>query len=309
LLKSACPYLKADAGLVAVPSRGGACLQPIAASGDVPSPLLKSDFTTDQGIMGWIFQNRKSLVIRKFRSRSRIPFLLGPEDGIVRIGALIGMPLAWRAEEVGGVIAFVCRKEANWSKEEIVAITAVVRRITLVLQNFTLRRELALARNLDPVTEVCNTGAFDRVLEKRMTRCRKSGTNLGLGIVTIKGFDRLSANVPVPDLAPLRQRIAATLLKLLKGNQLMGCLDSERFAVLFEEETPGEIHNRLKAMTQAVHKEIQECLGGGGALEADFGFALYPQDATASDELWTKAFQALFNRSTEGPIGMKYAER
>jgi hypothetical protein len=142
-----------------------------------------------------------------------------------------------------------------------------------------------------------------------MKRCRKSGANLGLGIFSIKGFDRLSTNVAVPDLAPLRQRIAATLVQRLKGNQLIGCLDSERFAVLFEEESPGEINTRLRAMAQAVHKEVQECVGAGVALEVDFGFARYPQDATVSHDLWTRAFQALFNRSTEGPAGMKYAEQ
>jgi GGDEF domain-containing protein len=309
LLGNSCPFLRADAGLVAVPVKGGECLQPIAASGEVPQTLLKESYPIDQGIMGWIFQNRKSLVIRKFRSTGRIPFLFGPTDGLGKIGALIGMPLAWKPDEVGGVIVFIRKAKANWSKEDISGITSVVRRATLVMQNFTLRRELALVRNLDPITEVCNTNAFDRVLKKRLQRCEKAGLSLGLGIINIRGFDGLSTKVALPELAWLRQRIAAALVKHLEGRQLLGCLDSERFAVLFENETGKEINEQLAAMTDAVRREAEECMEGEPSIQADYGFALYPQDASDAHELWVKGFQALKSRTSTGMAGneMKYA--
>ncbi|UCE82908.1 MAG: GAF domain-containing protein [Deltaproteobacteria bacterium] len=297
LLDAACPYLKADAGVVAVPVKEGKFLQPVAASGTMPAALLKSSRPASEGIMGWIFQNRKTLVIPKFRSRTRIPFLFGPRDGIGTIGALIGMPLAWEADDVGGVIAFIRRTEANWSKEETSAITAIVRRATLVLQNFTLKRELALVSNLDPITEVCNTDAFNRVLNKRLQRCQEASVKLGLGIIAIEGFDALSTIVALPDLATLRQRIASTLLQRLKKRQLMGCLDPARFAVLFEDETETEINDQLTAITTVLHQQVLENLDELPRLEASFGFALYPRDAATSRELWTMAFQALTDRT------------
>jgi transcriptional regulator with GAF, ATPase, and Fis domain len=299
LLESACPYLQANGGVVAVPIKEGDFLQPVAVAGSVPTILLQSCRPVDQGIMGWIFQNRKSLIIPKFRSRTRIPFLFGPKDGIGKIGALIGMPLAWEADEVGGVITFIRQTEASWSKEEISAITAVVRRATLVLQNFTLKRELALVRNLDPITEVCNTEAFDRVLNKRLQRCQEAGVRLGLGIITIEGFDALGTHVALPDLATLRQRIAAILLQRLKRKQLMGSLDQARFAVLFEDETPGQINDQLVAISAAIDQEVLALIDGLPCLGTSFGFAIYPQDATASRELWTMAFQSLTDRTAK----------
>lgn len=298
LLDSACPYLQADVGLVAVPIKEGQFLQAVAASGNVPASLLRSSHAAEQGIIGWIFQNRKSLTIAKFRSRTRMPFLFGPKDGIGRIGALIGMPLAWEAEEVGGVIAFISRTEASWGKEEIGAITAVVRRASLVLQNFTLKRELALVRNLDPTTEMCNTDAFDRVLKKRLQRCREAGTSLGLGIIIIEEFEVLSTRVALPDLATLRQRIASTLLRRLRAKQLMGCLDQARFAVLFEDETEKEIHDQLLAITAALDQEVLASLGDSPRLGVGFGYALSPKDAASSRELWTMAFQALAEQNS-----------
>jgi GGDEF domain-containing protein len=207
------------------------------------------------------------------------------------------MPLAWEADDVGGVIAFIRRTEANWSKEETSAITAIVRRATLVLQNFTLKRELALVSNLDPITEVCNTDAFNRVLSKRLQRCQEASVKLGLGIIAIEGFDALSTIVALPDLATLRQRIASTLLQRLKKRQLMGCLDPARFAVLFEDETETEIDDQLTAITTALHQQVLENLDELPRLEASFGFALYPRDAATSRELWTMAFQALTDRT------------
>ncbi len=248
--------------------------------------------------MGWIFQNRKTLIIPKFRSRTRIPFLFGPKDGIGKIGGLIGMPLAWEPDEVGGVIAFIRHTEASWNKEEISAITAVVRRATLVLQNFTLKRELALVRNLDPITEVCNAAAFDRVLKKRLQRCREAGVSLGLGIIAIAGYEALNTKVALPDLAALRQRIAETVLKRLRGNQLLGSLDPARFGILFENETEREIRDQLVAITSVLDQEVLPPMDGPRMLEAHFGFALYPQDAAVSDELWTMAFQALTDRTS-----------
>jgi GGDEF domain-containing protein len=203
------------------------------------------------------------------------------------------MPLAWEAAEIGGVMAFISRAEANWSKEEIGAITALVRRATLVLQNFTFKRELALVRNLDPITEVCNTEAFDRILNKRLERCRQNGISLGLGIIAIEGFEALSTRVALPDLAILRQRIASTLLQRLRDKQLIGCLDQARFAVLFEDETARAIHDQLVSSTSAIHQEVLASLDDLPRLEAIFGSALYPRDAASSHELWTMAFQAL----------------
>ena len=296
LLDSACPYLQAEAGLVAVPVKEGELLQSVAVSGEIPASLVKSARPANQGIVGWIFQNRKSLVVPKFRSRTRIPFLFGPKDGIGNIGALIGMPLAWKGDEVGGVIVFISRTEASWGKEEISTITAVVRRATLVLQNFTLQRELALLRTLDPITEVCNTDAFDRVLNKRLHRCRKASISLGLGIITIQGLEALCTKVALPELDTLRQRIAATLLQHLNGKQLMASLDPARFAILFEDETSRQIDDQLATMTTAVNSQILEELKWAPQLQTRFGFALYPRDAADSRELWTMAFQALTHR-------------
>jgi len=299
LLDSACPYLEADGGVVAVPIKQGELLQPVARSGIVPTALLESPRPVDQGIVGWVFQNRKSLIIPKFRSRTRIPFLFGPKDGIGKIGALISMPLAWEADEVGGVIAFISRTEAKWGKEEISAITAVVRRATLVLQNFTLKRELALVRNLDPITEACNTSAFDRVLNKRLQRSHEARVSLGLGIIAIEGFQVLASRVPLPDLAKLRQLIADTLRQRLQGKQLLGYLDPFCFAVLFENETGGQINDQLVAITAAIDQEILAHVDSPARLEACFGFAVYPREATTSRELWTMAFQTLTDRKSK----------
>ena len=302
LLDSVCPYLQADAGLVAVPIKDGESLQLVAASGSLPATLLRNAYPVDQGIMGWIYQNRKSLTIPRFRSRTRIPFLFGPQDGIGSIGGLIGMPLAWEAEEVGGVMTFISRAEANWGKEEIAAVTTVVRRATLVLQNFTLKRELALVRNLDPITEVCNTEAFDRVLNKRLERCRERGTSLALGLIAIQEFEALSTRVALPDLAALRQRIASTLLKRLRRRQFMGCLDQARFAVLFEDDGEREIRDQLLAISAALDQEVLAPLGDDPRLEASFGFAIFPRDAASAGELWTMGFQALADQKSNTSV-------
>jgi GAF domain-containing protein len=298
LLDHSCRYLRTDGGVVALPLKEGRSLQPVAVSGNAPQALLQSSQAADQGLMGWIFQNRKSLVVPRFRSGARIRHLFNPGDGVGELGALIGMPLTWSADEVSGVIAFFCGEASQWSKEEVAAVTAAVRRATLVLQNFTLKRELALARNLDPITETCNIHAFDRVLNKRMQRCRETSVGLGLAIFAIDGLEALSSKVPLPDLVLLSQRISATLVERLRGRQLMGCLERGCFAVLFEDESAGQVHAQLKAMTAAVHREVLDHLDGPPTLRARFGFVLFPQDAATVRELWTGAFRALANRSS-----------
>lgn len=292
LLEQGCRYLEADAGLVALPVKGGGFLQPVAAAGDVPHSLLHRARPADQGIIGWIYQNRKSLVIPKFRDRARVVHLFDSSDGFGALGALVGMPLSWNAREVGGVIAFFHRSAAHWSKEEIGAITSVARRATLVLENFTLRRELALVSNLDPVTEVCNLEAFDRVLNKRLQRCQQNGTDLGLAVITIDGLDDLCTKVSLPELVPLRQRICSIFCRSLRGKQVIGCLEPDRFAILFDNEPPGQIHSHLKAMVRTIEHEILDQQGVPPGVRIRFGFAVFPQDAGSCRELWISAFRA-----------------
>jgi GGDEF domain-containing protein len=146
---------------------------------------------------------------------------------------------------------------------------------------------------------VCNTDAFDRVLNKRLQRCKEADLSMGLGVISVQGFEALSTKIPLPDLATLRQRISSTLLQRLRGKQFMGCLDQARFAVLFEDETEGAINDQLVAITTAIEQEILALFNAPRQLAASFGFALYPREAATASELWTMASQALVERTSD----------
>ena len=149
---------------------------------------------------------------------------------------------------------------------------------------------------------MCNTDAFDRVLNKRLQRCKETGLSLGLGVISVQGFEELSTIVPLPDLATLRQRISSTLLQRLRGKQFMGCLDQARFAVLFEDETEGAINDQLVAITTAIEQEVLALLDAPRQLAASFGFALYPREAATARELWTMASQALAESTSDASM-------
>ncbi len=78
----------------------------------------------------------------------------------------------------------------------------------------------------------------------------------------------------------------------------MGCIEPGRFAILFEDETPAQIHGHLKTMVSSVQQEVLDQMGEAPHLEARFAFAIFPQDAATSRELWTRAFQALPHRAS-----------
>ncbi|MBW1981196.1 MAG: GAF domain-containing protein [Deltaproteobacteria bacterium] len=291
LLDQGCRYLRLDGAILALPD--GNFLQIVAVAGKVPLSLLQRAKPVDKGIVGWIFRNRKALFVPKVRNRRRLAYLFGPSDGIGELGALIGLPLAWDPHRVGGVIVFFAKRATEWNKEEKAAVTAIVRRATLVLQNFTLKRELALARNLDPVTETCNLDAFDKILCKRIQRCSKVGGTLALAIMSIDGMEQLNTRVALPDLMPLRQSVSRFLLQELRGRQLLGCIEPMRFALLFENASPRAIHARMQELASALHQHLLEQLNGSTGLQPRFAFSIFPHDSSEVSELWIKAFRGL----------------
>ena len=201
-------------------------------------------------------------------------------------------------------MAFISRTEANWSKEEIGAITALVRRATLVLQNFSFNVNCSCS-HLDPITEVCNTEAFDRILNKRLERCRQTGVSLGLGIIAIEGFEALSTRIALPDLAIIRQRIASTMLQRLRDKQLIGCLDQARFAYcLRTKQREPYMTNSCPVPPLYTRKCWHHCMTCPGWRPVLF--CTLSRDAASSRELWTMGFSSpnrssseFFNRDTK----------
>ena len=82
----------------------------------------------------------------------------------------------------------------------------------------------------------------------------------------------------------------------------MGCLDQARFAVLFEDETVGEIHDQLVTITAAVEQEVLASFDASHQMGAYFGFALYPRQVSTARELWTMASRALAARTSEASM-------
>jgi signal transduction protein with GAF and PtsI domain len=119
---------------VTLPGRNQYLVQGV--EGPYVRPLQGRTFPVGQGLMGWIFKERRTLAHCRVRPLKGKSYLIFPEEPMRDYNAFIGAPLmAWR--RLSGVIAFAGHTERALDQEEEQALQLAGHRVAATMEHFS----------------------------------------------------------------------------------------------------------------------------------------------------------------------------
>ncbi len=260
-------------------------------AGKVPEEFSGSEVPLNEGIIGWIANNKKTLKVRRLETKSKKQFLFNPHEPLPHSGSFLGVPL-FIDGEVEAVFGFLWNGEHHWDRDELYILNVVAKRSSTVLEKLALRRQLAIAEKFDHLTGLLNEQGFDQVFQKKLGNAKEKSIPMVLALIQVSPWMIVKANLTTKEEINLRQHISQVILSAFGKQTVMGTLGQNRYAFLWFDHTLGEAEKKL---TRLKTRLMHECLRRVNdlRLEIKSALALFPSDGSTPSDLWNTLYLRL----------------
>jgi diguanylate cyclase (GGDEF)-like protein len=161
------------------------------AIGEHADSLIGVKISRGVGIVGWIAENGKSLIIEDV---SRDERFIGNVDKITGFTtkSIIGVPLKVNGK-VFGVIELINKLNGeSFSSYELKLLQTIADFAAVALEKFYYLKAMKRIASMDGLTEVLNRRSFDRILVKEIERCKRYNHPLSVLMLDIDCFKQIN---------------------------------------------------------------------------------------------------------------------
>jgi GGDEF domain-containing protein len=290
-------FLNVDYGFLALMEPHGDHYRLIAATSNIGQSFREEPFPADRGLLGWIFENRKNLMIPRLKAQSPEHFLFFPREKFPHQGTFWGL---YREIPTGHatVLAFLARQARSWTTDDHYAIERTARFAALMVEKLTLSQACERLRNRDAVTGSYNALAFETILEEQVIEALNETAPFTLALLHIEPWEELYLRHAPPQIRRYRLDLTAHLEALFPSPAIIGQVAENRVALLFPRALPRAVEPsllRLADLWRHGALRLTEDL----PLELHSAVVSFPQDANTVEELWGLLYKRLYSAAEE----------
>ena len=217
------------------------------AIGEGADKLLGVKIAKGDGIVGWIAENGKSLIIEDVSQDERF---LGKIDKIsgFKTQSIIGVPLKVN-DKVFGVIELINKLDGNsFSAYELKLLQTIADFAAVAIEKFYYLSAIRKVASIDGLTGVLNRRSFDQALLKEIERCKRNNHQISILMLDINSFKQINDKYGHPS----GDKVLKTTAEILKKN--VRIVDSvyryggDEFVILMPDTTREDaekIRNRI----------------------------------------------------------------
>jgi diguanylate cyclase (GGDEF)-like protein len=174
------------------------------------------------------------------------------------------------------------------------ALSMAVALTALAIETRHLYTDLLHRSEFDLLTDIHNRFSLDKYLDVQIDEAREKAGIFGLIYIDLDKFKEVNDRYghQIGDL--YLQEVALRMKRQLRGVDMLARLGGDEFAVLLPQ-----IRNRAKV--EEIALRLEHCFDEPFAIEermlrgsASIGMALYPEDATTADSLFSAADDAMY---------------
>ena len=167
------------------------------------------------------------------------------------------------------------------------------------MENLKKNAAVETVHNIDPVTGLYDTKAFDDLLFKEVLRASRNNYPVSLAFMSIDGFSGIGRACGRAKLDAVLKSLASLIKKNVRAYHPVARCGSDRFAVIFPSTDKKTASSILKSVKQKVSGMT---FAGAGKTRITFssGVAAYPVDALNKISLMEKAESAVSLARKEG---------
>ena len=263
-----------------------------AATPNSPRNLLTQRLLVKHGLVGWIFQNGKNLLVTKLNPDSSDHFLFASSEGLPHHGTFWGLPVEISLGQ-WIVVAFLARRTMEWTADDQFAISHMLHFLRLLLEQIFYKEECTHLHSFDHATGLFNAPVFEAKMEAILTSSMQNSTPFTLTLIQFEPWQMLSTKAPPSQVRQWQATLAASIRHTLPSNVLIGQIAENRFGLVFAGLTPQEAEHHLTHLATQAHLALSEKVRGT-RLTPYVSTVGFPQDGTRTEELWPLAYRHLF---------------
>jgi diguanylate cyclase (GGDEF)-like protein len=268
--------------------------------------LRHSDIPTLGTTLMRVSETGEAVVIEDARSDARI------RDGGLLPGydarSILCLPLRVKSRIVGAVYLDNTRISQAFGPRHRELAQILTDHAAIAIENSLLERQ----STRDRITGVSNHAHFEQLLDAELERARRLGQSCGLLMIDVDDFKQVNDIYGHPTGTDILRRIAATLAKTLRGmdvvgrpeepseGPVLGRYGGDEFEVILPHTSRGGVLDAASRILSAVKSEEHIIDGTPITLSITIGGAVFPHDATETNDLFLKADQALYQAKRAG---------
>ena len=264
----------------------------LGCTANTPRGLVTQSFSTKQGLVGWVLQNQKNLLIIRLNPATSDHFLFSPGENLPHQGTVWGI----RGQTSLGyelALVFLSRQVNDWNPDTERAVGHAFHFLLLLLEQIYYKEENEALHSYDICTGLFSAPAFESRVEGLFHASMQSNAPFTLGLIQFEPWQILNTKALPKRIRQLQRELASSLCEALPPGVLVGQLAQNRFGVLFAETTVQDAESQLAEL--AGYGKISLKGIKGVKLHPYISSAGFPQDAAKIEELWPLVNQRLFS--------------
>lgn len=212
-------------------------------------------------------------------------------------GSTLCVPLVAQGETLG-VLQLHGELPTGGAEQLLGAFTE---QLSLAIANLQLRETLRSQAIRDPLTSLYNRRYMDETLLREIARVRRKDAPLSVLMVDIDHFKRLNDTAGHAAGDEVLRRVAETLIKGVRREDVPCRYGGEEFALIMPELTLDGAVDRAERLRREIEGLVIE-IGGQriGPVTASFGVACYPIHGPSGEALIGTADKALYQAKSRG---------
>ncbi len=246
--------------------------------------------------------------------RMRRPHVVGAGEVAVACSHLPGQP-GWSSaciplstqRDVAGVLSL--RTEGALPPSRMQLARTVTDAVVLSLDNLQLRESLQQQSHSDPLTGLSNRRSMQEMLDRELTRARRTGRPLGLCMVDVDHFKRFNDTWGHEAGDAVLVEVGKALKAAVRSTDLVARFGGEEFTVILPESPLPATIRRAEALRLACQALRLRHLGHDlPQITISVGVAELPDHASVGEDLLRQADAALYQAKQGGRNRVAVAE-
>jgi len=291
-------FLGTEYGLLALQEPSSHRFRLIGATTNLPHNYLNQNFSTKQGLIGWIFRNEKPLFIPRLNADSPEHYLFSSRESLPHYGTLWGLP-ANSSDGHSLVLAFLSRVPMEWSEQDQYAVSHMLHQLHLLMEQSYLKDECEHLRAYDLSSGILNGLTFEAKVEETLIASIQNSTPCTVALLQLEPWQIMHTRLSPKQLREWQRLIAEGLYRSLPSNVFLGQMAENRYGILLSGMTPQEVNQHLNTIMD-VSQQVAPRKIKKAKLQPFLSTVNFPQETASSEEVWTLVYQRLFEafRST-----------
>jgi GGDEF domain-containing protein len=284
-------FLDVDYGFLALTEGAGDRYRVIATTDNVPQSFCERSFSMEEGLVGWVFHDQKSLLIRRLKPQVERHFLFFPKEKFPHQGTFWGI---YNEIPVGHamVLGFLSTHTRQWNLDEQYAIERVAPFTSLILERVMLNQTCDRLQNFDACTGIYNALAFESLVEEQIAESLQNGVSSTLVVLQFDPWESLYTQFSPNRVREYWQNLVHGIIRIFPSDPITAQLAENRLALLYKGIPAQQIENSLQRLKGSWKKQPP---GREKAfpLKLRSSLVTIPRDGSTGEELWGSAYRQL----------------